>query len=115
MFDTEVLMKLGPHAIIATAVSPDAWYGWVSPQLVDSTRGGELIPFGSTTDKRLIVGHNVSFDRARVKEEYEVARNSTRFLDTMSLHMAVAGLTGAQRGIFKRVQRVRLYFLFVVC
>lgn len=105
--DTEVLMPVGPHAVLATASSPRAWYGWVSPQLLDSSRGGELISIGPMDKPRLIVGHNVSFDRARIAEEYAPTRTTTRFLDTMSLHMAVAGLTGAQRGIFKRVQRVR--------
>jgi DNA polymerase gamma 1 len=56
---------------------------------------------------RLVVGHNVSFDRARIADEYALAPTSARFLDTMSLHMAVAGLTSEQRGIWKKAMKER--------
>ena len=70
-----------------------------------------LIPLRETAQKRgekidhplLVVGHNVGFDRQYVKDEYvEAAKfcstpglddSSIRYLDTMAMHQAVAGLT----------------------
>ncbi|CAL1292906.1 unnamed protein product [Larinioides sclopetarius] len=48
---------------------------------------------------KIIVGHNVAFDRAFVKEQYYLERTKSQFLDTMSLHMCVSGLTGMQRAM----------------
>ena len=44
-----------------------------------------------------IVGHNVSYDRARIAEQYDLELPRTRFLDTMALHIAVCGMTSSQR------------------
>jgi len=49
------------------------------------------------TPPRLLIGHNVLYDRARVAHEYTLRRPSTRYLDTLSLHVAVSGLTNPQR------------------
>lgn len=49
----------------------------------------------------LIVGHNVSYDRARIKEQYFIENSHTRFLDTMSLHVCVSGVTSYQRAMLK--------------
>ena len=46
---------------------------------------------------RLIIGHNVSYDRQRCAEQYELMPSKTRFMDTMSLHIAVSGMTSGQR------------------
>ncbi|GAA5861634.1 hypothetical protein JCM3774_002653 [Rhodotorula dairenensis] len=46
---------------------------------------------------RLLVGHNVLFDRARIAQEYSLRRPSNRYIDTLSLHVAVSGLTNPQR------------------
>lgn len=82
---------------------------------------GDLIPLESKRDqgdefnrrKRLIVGHNVAFDRSYVKEQYflEVRLifsiafvtmlflqgTELRFLDTMSMHIATSGYAHVQR------------------
>lgn len=50
---------------------------------------------------RMIIGHNVSYDRARVKEQYLLRQSGLRFLDTMSLHVAVSGVTSYQRAMLK--------------
>lgn len=50
---------------------------------------------------KIIIGHNVSYDRARIKEQYWLNRTGTRFLDTMSLHVCVNGLTSYQRAVLK--------------
>jgi len=76
--------------------------------------------------EKLVIGHNVSYDRARIKEQYFLKVQSfyfnptnngvwrlksifhfyhytqaskTRFMDTMSLHIAVSGITSYQRAL----------------
>ena len=93
------------------APSPTLQGGGVARQCVCVCGGGsahthQMMPMPSTRP-RLLVGHNVSFDRARVLDEYQLDGTSSRFLDTMSLHMAVAGLTSQQRGIWKKAMKER--------
>lgn len=84
-----IYLYLGP--VLATAVSQTAWYSWCSEKLTalssdnqaalpNSPLGlDDLIPLeapnGSTSSDvrkkpRLVIGHNVSFDRIRVREQY---------------------------------------------
>ncbi|XP_030376769.1 DNA polymerase subunit gamma-1, mitochondrial isoform X2 [Scaptodrosophila lebanonensis] len=119
VFDVEVCVREGSAPILATAVSTERWYCWVSPKLtkhrlavadiplcdVDDMQRphyklDELIPLGSK-GPGLIVGHNVSYDRARVREQYLIEDTGTRFVDTMSLHMCVSGVTSYQRALLK--------------
>lgn len=37
-----------------------------------------------------------SYDRARILEEYRLKRSSTVFVDTISLHMSLNGMSGGQ-------------------
>jgi DNA polymerase gamma 1 len=98
VFDVEVLMSEGKYPTMAVAASQEAWYSWTSPYLLGETADKEqLIPFGDTSEPRLIVGHNVGYDRARIAEEYSRVPSKIRFIDTMSLHIAVAGLCSQQR------------------
>lgn len=120
IFDVEVCMKQGPLPTLATAVSNKAWYGWVSNSLVQSISQtfdtqlftpSMLVPMESSKEEcgsklnqyqkksKIIVGHNVSYDRCRIKEQYWLNCTGTRFLDTMSLHMCVSGLNSYQRSI----------------
>ncbi|KGL80671.1 DNA polymerase subunit gamma-1, partial [Tinamus guttatus] len=59
------------------------------------SRGG-----GGEQPERIVVGHNVAFDRAFVREQYLIQGSRMRFLDTMSMHMAISGLTGFQRSLW---------------
>ncbi|XP_032663546.1 DNA polymerase subunit gamma-1, mitochondrial isoform X2 [Odontomachus brunneus] len=129
IFDVEVCMKHGPLPTLATAVSDKAWYGWVSNSLVegrvpwpymtdtDQTFDTQLykedmfIPMESSKEEygqklnqhqkkpKIIVGHNVSYDRSRIKEQYWMNCTGTRFLDTMSLHVCISGLNSYQRSL----------------
>ncbi|ESO00181.1 hypothetical protein HELRODRAFT_176011 [Helobdella robusta] len=93
VFDLESLVSYGNFPVIATAVSPGAWYSWCSrylfekPQKLNSIAYNDLIPVNdeNCVKKSLVIGHNAS---------------STYFLDTMSLHIAVAGLTSLQKMLF---------------
>jgi hypothetical protein len=50
----------------------------------------------------VVVGHNVSYDRLRLADEYALAGTGTRFLDTMSLHVAIGGISSHQRPAWMR-------------
>ncbi|KAI7871425.1 DNA polymerase family A-domain-containing protein [Spinellus fusiger] len=96
VFDIEVLMAEGHYPTMAVAASSEAWYSWASPYLTgDSPQKEQLISLGK--EEKLIIGHNVGYDRARIAEEYSLTSSNLRFLDTMSLHIAVAGLCSQQR------------------
>uniref|UniRef100_S4R4W1 DNA polymerase gamma, catalytic subunit n=1 Tax=Petromyzon marinus TaxID=7757 RepID=S4R4W1_PETMA len=129
VFDVEVCVTEGHCPTLAVACSPAAWYSWCSRRLVErrfswpqqlslqdlipmesgsgsrssasssSTSSSSSSSQGDSTE-RLVVGHNVSFDRAHVREQYQLATTRLRFLDTMSLHMAISGLTGFQRSLW---------------
>ncbi|XP_060892582.1 DNA polymerase subunit gamma-1 [Labrus mixtus] len=117
VFDVEVCMTEGSCPTLAVAVSPTNWYSWCSKRLIEERYTwsnqltlADLIPLetplnsvrppGGQWKKRLIVGHNVSFDRSYVKEQYLLKGSKVRFMDTMSLHMAISGLTGFQRTLW---------------
>ncbi|BGP40024.1 DNA-directed DNA polymerase gamma mip1 [Rhodotorula kratochvilovae] len=127
VFDVETLPYAGGHyPIMAIAAGVKGWYAWCSPWLTgDDDKPNHLIPFGPAepaspssspaaspdatfrarsslferpdSPPRLLIGHNVLYDRARIAQEYALRRPSTRYLDTLSLHVAVSGLTNPQR------------------
>ncbi|XP_050546618.1 DNA polymerase subunit gamma-1, mitochondrial [Daktulosphaira vitifoliae] len=121
IFDVEVCCTEGDLPTMATAVTSDAWYSWVSKDLINcNTRIGrnlgysckDLISLESaahskekTTEwtnlPKLCIGHHVAFDRARIMEQYWLSRTGLRFIDTMSLHVAVSGITSYQKALLK--------------
>ncbi|THC96801.1 hypothetical protein EYZ11_003726 [Aspergillus tanneri] len=102
-FDTEVMWKEHSFAVMACAVSPTAWYAWISPWLLgESENEVQLIPLGDPSQPRIVVGHNVGYDRARVLEEYDMKQSRNFFIDTMSLHVAVNGMCSQQRPTWMR-------------
>ncbi|KAI9032220.1 DNA polymerase gamma, catalytic subunit [Hyaloraphidium curvatum] len=112
VFDVETVVLEGPLPVMACAASSEAWYGWVSPCLfaeddaiADLPLRAKLISLGDRRTERLVVGHNVGYDRARTWEEYHLDGTRTRFVDTMSLHSAVGGLSSQQRGIWLAYQK----------
>ncbi|KAK2593346.1 DNA-directed DNA polymerase gamma mip1 [Conoideocrella luteorostrata] len=107
-FDTEVMWKESPFAVMACASSPTAWYAWLSPWLLgESKNERQLITLGDPTKDRVIVGHNVGYDRARVLEEYNVTQSRNAFIDTMSLHVAVNGMCSQQRPTWMKHKKNR--------
>ncbi|XP_053616538.1 DNA polymerase subunit gamma-1, mitochondrial [Plodia interpunctella] len=117
VLDVEVLMSAGSMPTLACAVSPTAWYGWLSKSVVgdeahkhhETMNYDELIPLETDGDQpvgelarpRVVVGHNVSYDRIRVKEQYWLQKTGVRFMDTMSMHICVSGVTSYQRTVLK--------------
>ncbi|CAH2274241.1 DNA polymerase subunit gamma-1 isoform X1 [Pelobates cultripes] len=117
VFDVEICMSEGQCPTLAVAVSPQCWYSWCSRRLIEDRYTwsnqlslSDLIPLETSTNancsvkrnwmERLVVGHNVSFDRAHIKEQYLIKGSKMRFMDTMSMHMAISGLTGFQRSLW---------------
>ncbi|XP_036042587.1 DNA polymerase subunit gamma-1 [Onychomys torridus] len=117
VFDVEVCLSEGMCPTLALAISPSAWYSWCSRRLVEERYSwtsqlspADLIPLdgsanaGSSPQKawqeQLVVGHNVSFDRAHIREQYLIQGSRMRFLDTMSMHMAISGLSSFQRSLW---------------
>ncbi|XP_069362171.1 DNA polymerase subunit gamma-1, mitochondrial [Maniola hyperantus] len=120
ILDVEVLMTAGKRPTLACAVSPEAWYGWVSEPLAsseghqqyDSVRYEDLIPLETDGSEqfepeprlsrpRVVVGHNVAYDRAKIREQYWLNKTGVRFMDTMSMHTCVSGVTSYQRTVLK--------------
>ncbi|XP_013783947.1 DNA polymerase subunit gamma-1-like isoform X2 [Limulus polyphemus] len=117
VFDVEVCLQEGNFPTLATAVSPQAWYSWCSEQLIKEQFSwdqevslNDLIPLetlpgqvepsdGQSWQPRLVIGHNVGYDRTYIKEQYFLKGTKLRFVDTLSLHMCVSGLTGLQRAL----------------
>lgn len=109
VFDVETLPEYSPFPVMACAASKNGWYAWISPWLIGETEETEqLIPLGDKTVPRVVIGHNVSYDRARVKEEYSVEGTQNRFLDTMALHVAVKGISSHQRPAWMKYRKVKL-------
>ena len=107
-FDTEVMWKESSFAVMACAASPTSWYAWLSPWLLgESEQDQHLIPVGDPTQARIIVGHNIGYDRARISEEYDIRQSRNFFLDTMSLHVAVNGMCSRQRPTWMKHKKNR--------
>jgi DNA polymerase gamma 1 len=98
VFDVEVLYKRSKYPIMATCVSPEAWYGWVSPYLTKESDDWEhLIKLDVLKKPKLVIGYNISFDRASVLDEYNIKQSKAFYLDAMALHVAVSGICSQQR------------------
>ncbi|KAJ2986123.1 hypothetical protein NUW58_g5177 [Xylaria curta] len=107
-FDVEVMWKESSFAVMACAMSPTAWYAWLSPWLLgESETDKHLIPLGNPSHDRVIVGHNIGYDRARILEEYDLKQTRNAFLDTMSLHVAVNGMCSQQRPTWMKHKKSR--------
>ncbi|KAI0408592.1 DNA polymerase gamma [Xylaria palmicola] len=114
-FDVEVMWKESSldkrersFAVMACAMSPTAWYAWLSPWLLgESDTNKHLIPLGDPCHDRVVVGHNIGYDRARILEEYDLKQTRNSFLDTMSLHVAVNGMCSQQRPTWMKHKKSR--------
>ncbi|KAF2723720.1 hypothetical protein K431DRAFT_282812 [Polychaeton citri CBS 116435] len=107
-FDTEVMWKETSFPAMACAASATNWYAWLSPWLLgESESDRHLIPLGNPDEPKVVVGHNIGYDRARVAEEYNLAQTKTFFMDTMSLHVAVNGMCSRQRPTWMKHRKDR--------
>ena len=97
---------------MTAAVSESSWYTWISPHFFSDTipsdsslRKNDLIDFGP--NKKILIGHNVAFDRTRVKQEYEL-KSENIFIDTMSLHNSLHGVSSKQLLLKKKSESSKL-------
>ena len=58
-----------------------------------------------------MIGHNVSFDRSKISEEYNEIESGNTFLDTMSLHISTHGMTTDQRVQYKMKSENKYQFI----
>ncbi|KAI8813655.1 DNA polymerase gamma [Cladochytrium replicatum] len=109
VFDIETIAveSNGHYPVIATAASDKYWYSWVSPSLFTEEPIRDMIPLGRPDHRRVVVGHHVAFDRARVGEEYRLEPSKTAWMDTMSLHSAIGGLSTQQRPSWMKYKKLR--------
>ncbi|KAA1475033.1 gamma DNA-directed DNA polymerase [Dentipellis sp. KUC8613] len=109
VFDVETMPAYHPYPVLACAATPNGWYGWISPWLLgETTDPQQLIPLGATDVPRVVIGHNVSYDRARIQDEYSLSGTKTRFLDTMALHVAVKGISSHQRPAWMKYRKSKV-------
>ncbi|KAI1704765.1 DNA polymerase family A domain-containing protein [Ditylenchus destructor] len=111
-FDTEVCVTEGQLPTLAVAVSPTKWYSWCSNLLIDLQpypeypRLTHLIPLESLDEAKrrpkVIVGHNVAYDRSKVREQYLEKKTPARFWDTMSMNIAISGMADHQRPMYEK-------------
>src|SRR6266581_7199242 len=72
-FDVETMPNYHPYPVMACAATPNAWYAWISPWLLGETDDPQhFIPFGDPSWPKVIVGHNVAYDRIRTLDEYDI-------------------------------------------
>ena len=104
-FDTETFVHRGAFPIIGTAVSEKAAYIWLASELIDPTLREDdwdqfnLIPIGTN---RFVAGHNISYDRVRAQEGYNLQHTEPEnfYFDTLSAHVGVSGLASGQRWLY---------------
>lgn len=108
VLDVEVCQAEGQLPTLAVAVGPQSgtWYGWVSKALANESQHlathritpADMIPLETKSHlPRIVIGHHVAYDRARCRDQYILNNSKIRFLDTMSLHISVSGITSMQR------------------
>lgn len=97
-FDVEVCTKDGQLPTLAVALSPTNWYSWCSDRYVNLSefpqfpRLQHLIPLecsGESHLPKIVIGHNIGYDRARVREQYVLKESATKFWDTMSMNTVI--------------------------
>jgi len=110
-FDIENCTIESPLAVLAVAMSPTSWYSWCSSRLIENTPVPALAklehmiplePEGGSMEPKIVIGHNVGFDRARVKEQYFPEKTGTRFWDTMSMNIAIYGMADHQKKVYEQ-------------
>ena len=104
-YDTETFVHGGNYPIIATCLSAKAYYLWLAKELLDPTIPESdwdqynLVPLAENC---FVAGHNISFDRVRCANAYTLETNKPEnfYFDTLSAHIAVAGLASGQRWLY---------------
>lgn len=108
LFDVETCPLISQFPLLACAYGPSGWYIWIqSLETYTQTDSADLERLIPLKHPILVIGHHVAFDRARIRQEYALDRSDSRFLDTLSMHCAVAGLSSQQRGLWQERKKKR--------
>ncbi|KAI3386930.1 hypothetical protein SNEBB_004277 [Seison nebaliae] len=108
--DVETLVKENNIPILATALGRNCWYSWKSPRfkrrktISSQITKSDLIGGIEQERKQLIIGHNVTFDRSMLSSVYNLKNSKIRFLDTMSIHISINGMTSQQRLLYNQAK-----------
>ncbi|MEN2495447.1 MAG: hypothetical protein MHMPM18_000079 [Marteilia pararefringens] len=105
IFDMECMVKHNYLPVMAIALSDNHWYSWCSGALFESKRRrksnlhvNDLIFIESSNSnpndncfdqKKIIIGHNIMFDRSFIGDQYLLKPTSARFLDTLSMSLCL--------------------------
>jgi DNA polymerase gamma 1 len=119
VFDVEVCMEGGNRfPTLAACLTERGWYTWTSPYLANG-RHKDLLSLDASNlteprlisipnpknAERIVIGHNIGFDRVRILEEYLTGGTKNMFIDTLSLHCCIAGLSSQQLPQFMKLQK----------
>jgi len=96
-FDVEAMPAYHPYAIMACTTLKKTWYTLNITQVSWGIGWATTSHSGDTFFPRVIAGHGVCYDRARILEEYSLHGIQSRFRDTMTLNVAVSGISFYQR------------------
>ncbi|KAL5039809.1 DNA-directed DNA polymerase gamma mip1 [Batrachochytrium dendrobatidis] len=92
VFDVEVMYRITDLPAMAIAASPTTWYSWCSNVLQSCSSQDtfdQRISLGDPSIPRLVVGHNIMYDRARISEEYLQHPTMLAYLCTMGLNSSL--------------------------
>lgn len=96
-YDTETYVLGGNHPLIGVALSEEAWYVWLHPQLLSPMEGNIeplLIPVGPN---KVVIAHNAMFDLSKTLEAYNLTNDGRpAAMCTMAMHTTRSGLGGDQ-------------------
>ncbi|EYB88112.1 hypothetical protein Y032_0252g225 [Ancylostoma ceylanicum] len=96
-FDVETCVQDGQLPTLAVALSAEACHRLVHGSAVPTAAHlYHLIPVGGSNKARVVIGHNVGYDRARTREPYEQMKTAVRFMDTMSMAIPMFGMADHQ-------------------
>ncbi|ETN68480.1 transport protein particle component, Bet3 [Necator americanus] len=68
--------------------------GSIEQYRATNTHRVSVVP--GSEEARVVIGHNVGYDRARAKEPYEQKKSAVRFMDTMSMSIPMFGMADHQ-------------------
>lgn len=99
IFDCETFVTHGNYPIIATAISNQGIYIWLTQSFDGVTPySPEYVTLGQS--KRLIVAHNISFDFCRISERFNID-NPVQGLCTMAMAKSLFGAGRENLGLLR--------------
>ena len=102
IFDVETFVQSpeGNWSVLGTAVTEKTYYIWAHEAFLEPeyTFRKELIDPGPFV--KILIGHNVCFDHARVKQSYSLSDSPYTWIDTRSMFNICHGLTSDLMTLF---------------